>query len=395
MKKRFIPMWGLLVLLPALLPALWQPMLPVSYIQAFRVMAKSGLRLRSAASSTAKVLDVAPFGATVDVVFPANMNYLPVDQYRQLALQWRVDTAGTAFSRNHYSGSDSPVTGAVPHTGYWWEVRYAGKTGYMFSGFLWPAVDSTSAGLQVEIREEYRLRREGGSGCSSNGIVWDSSLHWYALLDEGARGCRLEKTDLRFLAIDRCIQMDCEGDYPGRFAYLRASSRQSPDYLLASKKELPERAVAGFCLSVEEAIYQHRQVDTSVWLIYPHGKVNAALRKASGLQLVWEKDYRHGALYDWYAVGRDGRRQKLEHHIDQRWADGKLHPTIFQAFRLCFYGDLDGDGQHDYIVAFTHRDSLLDGFGGSDTYFKLYLSTEAGPNEVVRPVALLGEYYCG
>ena len=397
MKKQFIPMWGLLVLLPALLPAFSQQMLPVSYVESYRVMAKSGLRLRSGPSSRAKVLAVAPYGALVDVVFPANTKYLPSEEYKRWSMQWPVDTAGIAFSRNHYYGSDSRNTEPEPHAGYWWEVRYAGQKGYMFSGFLWPAVNEDSAaGLQVEIGEAYRLRQEGGSGCTYNGIVWDTGYHWYALLDEGARGCRLKKTNVQFLAIDRCIQIDCEGDYPGRFSYLRSDSRQSPDYLLASKKPLPERAFAGFCLSMEEAIFRHEHIDTSLWLIYPHGKVNVALREASGLQLVWEKDYGHGSLYDWYAVGRDGQRQKLEHHIDQRWADGKLHPTVFQPFRLCFYGDLDGDGQTDYIVAFFHRETMLDGGPGiEDTYFKLYLSAEAGPNEVVYPAAILASYHCG
>ena len=53
-------------------------------------------------------------------------------------------------------------------------------------------------------------------------------------------------------------------------------------------------------------------------------------------------------------------------------------------WNLYWSGDLDGDGQQDYIIQ----------FGDKDARTQLYLSKSAAKNQLVRPVAVYYSGYC-
>lgn len=305
------------------------------------VVSNNGLKLRETPDRNGRVLAVAPFGAQVRVL----KTQIKRDGQRFIGQQ---DTIGD-LNRCEW--------GDTPHVGYWWKVRFASKTGYMFSGFL---ADSTLLGLPPkrlqEISHDFRLRNTEGNGCSTNHPEFDPAWNWYGLFRAGDAKYSLKKVSVSYAVSDGTLPDGSSYDLVPKSLVTRIDADTCPMFLIGTRGTLPERV--GFD-GTELHETQHLE---DGWTFNPD------VLKKHGLD--WKlpsTSYEEGTMY---LVGPNGVRQEIE---------AKFRPNY-----IVWIGDLDGDGKRDYIFG---RDS--------ETGFRtLYLSSKAKKGEVARLVAALWSWYC-
>ncbi len=324
------------------------------------IISNTGLKLRAAPSQTSRVLAVAPFGATVQVLNTLDPNADHV-AYNPPA---RRDTIGEIAPFRYNSQ-------AAPHVGYWWQVRYAGKTGYMFSGFL-----ADSAMLynwnSEELNNQFRLRATGGNAGATNNPEFDPNWYWYGLFPQPNGTFDLKKVELRYAVQD---YTDAEGHYEliHRQIIIQTNLPEHAILILGTRKPWKERAgIEGFW--AEQAPEKQYIPGT--------GEFDRVFMKNYHLEVlkdtVVENHTYPQITLNRFIRGENGRKQRIS------------PLTLYKNYQeppsaLAWAGDLDGDGKLDYVFSAY----------GEMGYYLLYLSSETKEGELARPVAVLWTwYYC-
>lgn len=325
------------------------------------VISDNGLKLREIPAKNGRVLAVAPFGAKVQVQVDPNTG----DGEMKFDPPARRDTVGALFSSRFGDKT-------IPHIGYWWNVKYAGKTGYMFSGFLADS-ETVHSVFYPELNNQFRLRNTGGNAGASNDPEFDQDWYWYGLFRGKDGRFDLKKVTPRYAVAD---YTDAAGNYEliARELIIRTDLQpRRPVWILGSRKPWKEQpGIQG--INVEDAPQE---------LFTDGGRVpNPAFLKKYALEVEEKTIRREGeheqGIQAWYMTDKNGIRQMVEPLSIEYSYTMYLYPNA-----LAWAGDLDGDGKLDYIFR-------ADGEIG---YYVLYLTTLAAKGEIARPAAVLWHWY--
>lgn len=324
----------------------------------FTVISNNGLKLREKPDRNGRVLAVAPFGAKVTVLTKEKGNYGKVE-YDPPA---RRDTIGLLFPTRYNSRQ-------AGHAGYWWKVRYSGKSGYMFSGFL-----ADSALLHNSSREElnnqFRLRTTEGNAGATNNPEFDYGWHWYGLFQQPDSQFAVKKVNPRY-AVEDFTGADGTYNYYSRAIVIQTDPPESPVYIIGTRNAWKERTgINGF----------HQLNDPQVQFLPNSGELDPVFMKKHGIEVAREKILVEGRWpierWEWYILGEGGRRQRA---APLKVYDDYEAPLSY----LVWAGDLDGDGKTDYIFSAM----------GEMGYEVLYLSTQLGNGAIAKPAAVLWSWY--
>jgi hypothetical protein len=323
------------------------------------VIATGGLKLRATPGQSGKTLALAPFGAKVQVLNRDKGEYGQV-VYDPPA---RRDTIGTLYPPYH-PGNERL------HIGYWLKVRYAGKTGYMFSGFLADA-DQLGQYDKKELNNQFRLRTtEGNAGCS-NDPVFDPGWHWYAVYETTLGKFNLKKIQPRYAVENYTDENGNYELYPSDVV-ITADSPEAPVFMIGTRTPWQERSdLPGFWwTTAPNAQYLPDSDQFNTDFLARYGVTAQYVT-------INDDDQHPRQITQWHLLGKNGERQEV----------GMLRVyeenSMWSPDHLVFAGDIDSDGKQDYVFA-----SL-----GEMGYYVLYLSSLAQKGELVRPAAVLWTWY--
>lgn len=297
-----------------------------------RVISTTGLSLRAAPRADARRLAVASTNAKVEV----------------------LDSSAAVLDSLPGLLVTAPQPYRVARHGHWVKVRFDGQTGYMLDLFLksdayWRKPGMPLAGLN----KDFHIWEPGG-GCRDN-FYYDPSFHYYGLYvaPDG------ESSELRPVDVRQFIQRD---DFLSSFWMA-----EDMDYLhliIGARHPLPIGRDCGAYTSAGKRTY-----------------LTEAIEPGSGDHLRSMHDYdlvpdTAGNRYWGRAIflERAGLRQKLN----------PKEVPVLPLVGAMWIGDLDGDGHNDYVL----------NYGEKVAHTILYLSSQRGKGELVRPVAVYYSGYC-
>lgn len=324
--------------------------------QMYRVLAENGLKLRAAPNKTAKVLAVAPFLSEVEVLVTATVfgrDIRPISEW--------IDTVGVLYHMINYR--DSVVE--VPHSGFWMECRFQGKTGFMFGGFL----EMIRENHTRELNDQYRLRRVGDNECESNNPEFSKGWNWYGLFRLGDQfEVRPVKPTYAFYDSRDSSGMGDGAMNDSQGTFLRTADKVPPIYIFGTKKAWPSRVLEG--KSTDRYAFD-RETNATVKV----SPIEEAAKNA-GLVLV-EIEKGVGKVY----CQKRGNGELKPISIN---GDGKEGGFVNE---IHWIGDLDGDGKADFIFESS-------GLAEASGFKVLFLSSLAKKGETIGPAAVLSWWYC-
>lgn len=329
----------------------------------YTVVSTTGLKMRAAPDGNSKVLAIAPFGTQVTVLI--NLQ----DEGHRLPSppQARRDTIGILRKAMRWNGHAMEAV-QEPHVGYWWPVRYKGKTGYMFSGFL-ASKEELGADYYPHQNEQWRLQSPGGNACNSSHVDLKKEWQWYGLFRQSNGKFALRAVQLRYAVAD---YRDEQGNYEmlqRELIILVKDEPEEPLFLIGRREALPERAD----ITGDEA---YRVAGEMSGFLNPDGSPNTGILKNYGVMVKSTTDvYTPG--YYMYMQDAAGKKQQPVLYFPGR--DYTCTPS-----ELLWVGDLDGDGKRDYLFDVAGK------MGAN----MLYLSSQAKPGEIAGLVAVLWHWYC-
>jgi hypothetical protein len=329
----------------------------------YTVIASSGLKLRATPDQNGKVLAVAPFGAQVLVDTTVRHD----NERISIQPKARRDTLGIFNQYTAWNGTAMESIRQM-HIGYWWSVRYKGKRGYMFSGFL-ANKEELGTDYYPELNEQWRVMATGGNACASTHIDLKKSWFWYGLFRATSGKYELRGVQLRYVVAD---YSDEQGHYDllhREVVILAADVPEQPLFLIGNREKWAERAD----ISGDEAYPVAGKGSTFTG---KDNTPNAALLRTYGVIVETAPDARYPSPF--LSLGdQKGNLQKLTLHYPGQ--DYSQPPG-----ELLWVGDLDGDGRNDYLFNAP----------GEIGAYMLYLSTQARKGEMARLVAVMWHWYC-
>ena len=329
----------------------------------YTVIASSGLKLRATPDQKGEVLSVAPFGAQVLVDTTVRHG----NERISIQPKARRDTLGMFNQYAAWNGTAMETIRQL-HIGYWWSVRYKGKRGYMFSGFL-ANKEELGTDYYPELNEQWRVMAIGGNACASTHIDLKKNWFWYGLFRTSSGKYDLRGVQLRYVVAD---YSDEQGHYDllqREVVILVADVPEQPVFLIGKREKWTEHAQ----ISGEEAYPVAGKGST---FIGKDNAPNATLLRSYGVIVERTTDNHYPSHF--LSLGdQQGKRQKLTLHYPGQ--DYSQPPS-----ELLWAGDLDGDGRNDYLFNTS-------GEIGAEM---LYLSTQAKKGEIAGLVAVMWHWYC-
>ncbi|MEL6635879.1 MAG: SH3 domain-containing protein [Bacteroidota bacterium] len=288
------------------------------------VVAVNGLKLRSKPSLRGKVIDKIPFGQRIEILGERH---------------YGRDTLASDY-RIYYAESEEYYEPLL--SGHWVKARYDEQEGYVFSAFLYHRFDADQ-----EYNQKIALLTEGGN-CYDN-LHYRADWHWYGLYEvEGVH--QLRKVKLDFFVEETEL---------GPFLTITTQQNRASLFIVGSPRPLSEGRLF---------FSEYTGHGTSV---YRGGEIDEAAFRRAALEIVRSEGEEYPQLV---ARGRDGRGQVLN----------PLERYFGYPLSLLWYGDLDGDGQVDYLI----------NYGEESSETILYLSGQAQSGQLVAPVGAYFSGYC-
>ena len=329
----------------------------------YTVIAASGLKLRATPDPNGKVLAVAPFGAQVI----ADTTVKQDNERFSIQPKARRDTIGIFNQYTAWNGT-AMETYRQQHIGYWWSVRYKGKTGYMFSGFL-ANKEELGTDYYPDLNEQWRVMATGGNACASTHVDLKKAWFWYGLFRTSGGKYELRAVQLRYVVADYSYEQGHFDLLQRELIILAADVAEQPLFLIGKREKWRERTD----ISGDEAYPVAGKVSK---FLGQADTPNAALLRSYGVIVEKSSDV-HYPNYFLSLGDQQGKRQKLILHYPGR--DYSQPPS-----ELLWTGDLDGDGRNDYLLN-------APGEIGANM---LYLSTQAKKGEMAGLVAVMWHWYC-
>jgi len=304
-------------------------------LQDNRVIAVPGLNMRSEPSLAGEKITFIPFGKEVRILEPH---------------QTFPDTVGTI--KNYYRDIMKTINPEQVIDGLWVKARYRGKVGYVFSAYL---IDYRRSNEYVRGIEEKGINKDfvvmfEGLNCMDN-FHYKKDWHYYAAQGVEDGICLVE------------IKPSFTKTFKQGYADLRTHSSAdfSPPFIIGSREPLPQNEIQG---NINKPIYYTNDFeDVKMGEEMPNELSIKILGKRITPELILTKN---------------GKTQVLNPYVN------KEQTTKNRPLALNFRGDLDGDGSLDYLIQYGEKFSQT----------VLYLSSLAGPNQIVKPVAVWYSGYC-
>ncbi len=338
------------------------------------VISVNGLKLRKTPSQSGLVLAVAPLGARVTVLSEPEKEWEGWSDHNTNRYLGRskIDTIGLAMEVEENDDNGRKKKIKVPHIGFWWRVRYEGRVGYMFSGFLLPP---GWRGEEYEISSSFRLRTPG---LYANPVSEPGWL-WYGLF-AAEKGFSLRPVEVRYLAIDyRLMSADLrkqagfiEELTTDRIAVIQTIPEE-PLMLIGTRDSLKENLYLKG--EVVHYIREYQYVTDYLMLNPP--------KQPEDIDICSKADLKYKTVPDtgtqWYFSGKRKQEQPVKYVRPAYRNSRRENPeTTFLPLTLWWYGDLDGDGRTDYIIKMAAYDQYAT---------VLFLSSAAESGQVVKAVA--------
>lgn len=238
--------------------------------------------------------------------------------------------------------------------GFWAKVRYKGRVGYMFDIYLaalpgGPYDPKPHPGMN----DDFLLLRPE-VGCRNN-FFYQPGWHYYGLYHDPATGYY----SLAATKVSQFIQrQDIE------WYHYRGANMNQLKFIIGSRTPLSRGLLKGGRSLAEFQTYLRADLRS--------GTAQDSAFRAHGFSIVpstdqSEKGYR-------IRIKRNGKSQTLNA------PPFETHITVV----VHFMGDIDRDGQTDYILT----------FGEKSAETVLFLSSQARKGQLVRPVAIFFSGYC-
>ena len=294
------------------------------------VISTDGLNLRAQPKLHSKVLKTVSFGEKIQVISPQHFGR---------------DTVGQ-LEYSNFEGKPYQI----PIDGYWLKVRYKQTEGYMFSAYLgWDITKVEEDDKQFN--QDFVLLFSSIS-CISN-VFYRPDWHWYGVYKQG-NDWSMKKVKVSFYN----IPMDLVSDV------ISTSDNRNLQFVIGSRTPLAGKAPIsklGFGQSVEyKPLFSYtdwQPVDSTL------KRYNLAISRDTGHNF-WDTQK--------LVFQRNGIKQEVK------------SPSSDGNWFLLWCGDLDGDGNDDYIIQFGDK--------GAKTI--LYLSKPASKGQLLKPVAVYYSGYC-
>ncbi len=296
-----------------------------------QVVSPDGLKLRAKPDRQSKTLQTVAFGEKVQVISPQHFGR---------------DTVGHL---EYFNFEGKPHQ--VPIDGYWVKVRCKKAEGYMFSAYL--------SWLNQERSEDKALNQDfvllfPGIGCFNN-VYYHPDWHWYGVYDQGA-STFMKQVKVSFYS----LPMGLIGDA------ISTNDNRNLQFIIGSRTPLSEK-------TIKNKIGYERSLYNLPLFTFEGIPKDSVLRRynlaVSGGKTVDEPNY---WMSQKLVFQKNGIRQEVK---------PPAHDGIWY---LVWCGDLDGDGQDDYIIHYGEK-------SGSTI---LYLSKPAVKGQLAKPVAIFYSGYC-
>ena len=289
------------------------------------VISPNGLSIRNQPNLKSKKLGVVPFGEKVKIEDDKSYGWDTIGKYNYV---WGGSTK-----------SDYLITG------HWVKVKYKNVQGFMFSAYLYNASFNRNyeSEMMQKLNNDFALFYPG-MNCYSN-INFQPNMNWYGVYKEDGI-YHLKKTNISFYRI-----------YSDMLDFgISTSDNQSLLFIIGSKKTLKEKILEGKeWEGFSNSFYQYEEKDFEEMNNFGIEKENNQFGFSIKLNL--------------------GVKSQI------------LNPKelgISSAMSIQWAGDLDDDGQLDFIFHYGEKDGQA----------ILYLSSEAINGEIVKAVAAYFSGYC-
>jgi len=296
------------------------------FYRSTNVISTTGLSLRAEPSLTSKRLDVAPYGAKVEVLGYKSFGF---------------DTIGV--KQFHQKNN---ITRTIQISGHWRKAKYKGQEGYMFSAYL---SELYPEGDNFPVNRDFALLYP--SIWCDNNFVFKPHWKWFGLYEkEGSEGYEWRKVNVSFYNINE------GGDAMTSGFITTGEADQGMLFMMGSMKDLRQIEVKGNWFQDWQGSFFDYRNDTII--------NRSEYFKKWGLQT---DSLRRDFVTHLY-LKKNGKSQLLN---PSNWELSS--PTY-----LKWVGDLDGDGKDDF---------LIDCGGDKSSHDILYLSTQADPGQLLKAVA--------
>jgi len=296
------------------------------------VIAVPGLNMRTAPGLDSEKVSYIPYGNEIEILEPHKF-------YR--------DTIGEI--KNYHKGNQRNIFSNPVLEGDWVKASYKGNVGYVFSAYLMDNANHerfTAYKKKIEtpdINKDYVLLFERAV-CMSN-YHFDKDWYYYAA-QKTPTGICLEPTKLSFIKMLK-----------HEYQLLRITSDiqdYDPVFIIGSRYQLSQNEIYSMPNNFIIKTFNDRpQVEETVL-------EELSLKPVDG-------QYARDII-----LNRNGQLQILNPLVSPR----KMLKN--NPLSIIFKGDIDRDGQDDYII----------GFGEMPYQAVLYLSSEAASGQLVKPVAI-------
>lgn len=292
------------------------------------VIAAGGLNLRAQPNTKAAVIAAIPFGGQVNIFDRCD---------------YGRDTVGYLkdYYRVHDHGTENTEYQDQAITGNWLRVTYGQDTGFVFSAYLW--YDFMSQRDETVPEPDYIMISPGG-GCG--GVIYDPhAYHYYGVYETDHDKLALRAIDISFLAVIEDFEaLLITTDHP-----------RDLRFILGSKRKLKTSSFSSNYLDQNARLFplQHQHEDTITGITI------------AGISFDTLQPYGYPVATN-LRLNSGGLKQVI------------ALPSQPSEVFISGMGDFDGDGKTDYLLFYPSEQA---------SSLNLYLSTAAGPGEIVRLAA--------
>lgn len=313
-----------------------------------RVIAIGGLNLRSAPRQASLRIGSAPYGAYLEV-----MESKESKDCNEGVLQ-PVTMSFSAFS------DEIQDDRTYARNGCWVRVRYNNQVGYMLDSYLLNLESESPTDIDVDslgLSAKYYLGFPG-SNCVVN-TPSDDNLNWYGIFQS-------RPTESASVESIKLSQFFHRGENDNHVTI--ASPSRELFFIIGSKKKLPANRPIDYFDRGATEFYAGDDFDGL--------RNNTVLEKQYGLKLVLPdaEQFEDAWTAKPLTLTRNGKTQLL--NPENLGLQGPIS--------LIWAGDLDVDGKSDFVIQYGEKPGVM----------LLYLSSEAGKDELVRAVAAYMVTYC-
>lgn len=290
------------------------------------VISPNGLSIRNKPNLKSKKLGVVPFGKRVKIEDIKSYGWDTIGRY------------------DYFKGEEISYSSHI--SGQWVKVKYQNLQGFMFNAYLYSKSPNGRyyAELKKDFPKDFALLFPG-INCFTN-INFEPNMNWYGLYHEKGK-YSLKKITVGFYKIFSDFY-----DFG-----ITSSDNKNLLLILGSKKPLKTKTIKGaFWTGYNQYLYPFKNEYHEVF-------------KKHGIELQQKEGPNLSIIL------KDKSKSQLLNPKEMKIS----YPTIF-----LWKGDLDGDGQLDYIFH----------YGDKSGETILYLSSEAKDGEIVKPVAAYFSGFC-